>query len=202
MKQIAFGMFFIMPLMGQLQPGPIFAPPAFPPGLQAYLELSNDQVNTITRSNAAFQQFQAEKLRRMAQVQFELAQETAKQNLDAMALGVRHLELEAIRREMQAQQAKTFAEVQNVLTAAQKTKAQALLEAMRLQGLVCDAQAQNIIPLALPGNRVPVGGPLPDSGQGFASFLLGVPQIGFGCPAGFRTGQLSFLPAPPQPGQP
>jgi hypothetical protein len=203
MKQIAFGMFFIMPLMGQLLPGPIFRPPAFPPALQTYLELSNDQVNAITRLNAAYQQFQLEKSQRTAQVQLELAQETAKQNLDAMALGVRHLELEAIRREMQAQQAKTFTEVQNVLTAAQKTKAQALIEAMRLQSLACDAQTQNLIPIALPGNRGSIGGVLPDGSQGFASFLLGVPQLGFGCATGFRTGQFSFLPQQeqPQPGQ-
>jgi hypothetical protein len=196
MKYVITGFFLVMPLMAQLLPGPIFRPPAFPPALQSYLELSNDQVTAILRLNGSVQQFQGEKLQRMAQVQIELAQETAKPMLDAMALGVRHLELEAIRREIQAQQQKTYTEIQNVLTAAQKTKVQALIEAMRLQGVICDAQTQGIIPPPVPANALPVLRLLPESTQGFASFLLGNPtiQFGLGCTSSIRTGDFTHLP--------
>jgi hypothetical protein len=201
MKYFISSLFLAMPLMAQLQPGPIFVPPAFPPALQSYLELTTEQVNAILRLNASAQQFQSEKLQRMAQVQIELAQETAKTNLDPMALGVRHLELEAIRREIQAQQQKTFTEIQNVLTAAQKTKVQALIEAMRLQSVICDAQAQNIIPPAVPGNIIPANRVVPGPTLGIASFLLGGTGLpGVGCTPGFRTGNFfTFLPSGEQP---
>jgi len=174
--------------MAQVLPGPIVrVPPQFPAALQSYLELSSEQVTAIQRLNAAGRQFETEKINRAAQVQVELVQETAKTPLDAMALGVRHVELEAIRRELRAQQQRTYDEIQKVLTPAQKTKVQALIDAMRLQGVICEAQTENILPVASFGNRwfdtgtfnflpVPPGpGPILSggSGQSLASFLLG-----------------------------
>jgi len=193
MKFLLTSLLLVMPLAAQTLPVPPFRAPAFPPALQSYLELSNDQVNAILRLNAGVQQLQSEKLQRMAQVQLELAQETAKPTLDAMALGVRHLELEAIRRELQAQQQKVYTEIQNVLTAAQKTKVQALIDAMRLQPVICDAQAQSILPVPVPGNLLPVGRALPGINQGFASFLLGNPtiQFGLGCTPGLLIGDFT-----------
>ena len=184
MRYVVLSVFFVLPAIGQLLPGPIRTPP-FPAALQRYLELSTDQVNAIVRLNAALQQFQSEKFRRAAQVQFELAQETAKTTLDPMALGVRHLELEAIQRELRAEQEKTYTEIQKVLTAAQQTKVQALIEAMRLQNVICEAQAQSIIPgPTLPGIILLPG-----------RFLLGDSgQYGLGCTSGIRTGDFTFVP--------
>jgi hypothetical protein len=149
----SFVVFLLMltPLMAQL-PGRVVP---FPPALQAYLELSASQVNAIVLLNGASQQFVSEKLRRSVQVQIEIAQETTKPTLDAMALGLRYVELEAIRREIAADQQKTYSEVQKVLTEPQKTKVQALVAAMRMQGLICEAQSQHIIGAPLPGNRLP-----------------------------------------------
>jgi hypothetical protein len=169
----------LAPAFAQLLPGPIRV--TLPPSLQSYLELSPAQVTAIQRLNTASDQFQFEKARRAAQVQFEIVQETAKTALDAMALGVRYLELEAIRRDIAADNEKTYAEIQKVLNDAQKTKVQALVAAMRLQSLICDAQAQNILPAASSANMVPfspiVGVP------SFASFLLSpTPALGLrGC---------------------
>jgi hypothetical protein len=183
------------------QPGPPVFQVPFPPSLQSYLELTRDQVNSIQRHNNALVQLQAEKGRRSAQVQLEIQQETAKTTLDAMALGVRYLELEAIRREVADQQQKTYTEIQKLLTDAQKTKVQALIAAMRMQNLICDAQAQNILLVPRPGNVIPVPNivrdPFPQFS--FGSFLLGYPVIG-GCPtrwfdsAGFIGG---LMPAQP-----
>jgi hypothetical protein len=81
----------------------------------------------------------------MGQVQLEVSEETAKATIDPMALGVRHMEIEAIRRELQAEQGKLAAGIQNVLTPAQKTQVQALQQAMQLQSVVCEAQAVNLL---------------------------------------------------------
>jgi hypothetical protein len=150
---------FLMPAAAQLTPTPLLT---FPPALQTYLELTRDQVTAIQRLNSASSQFQLEKMQRSAQVQVEIAQETAKPTLDSMALGLRYVELEAIRRELAADQEKTYNEIQKLLTDPQKTKVQALTAAMRMQGLICDAQSQNILPGAggipniIPGGPVPV----------------------------------------------
>jgi hypothetical protein len=184
-----------IPLLGQL-PGPIVRVPPFPTALQSYLQLSADQVTAIARLNGAMQQFFGEKLRRMSQVQIELSQEMAKTTLDPMALGVRYVELEAIRREMRAQQEKTYLDVQQVLTAAQKTRLQALVEAMRLQPVACEAQGMNLLPAPTFPSGVTGGligrDPLPVvPGEAIASFVLGTPYCAV--PA-FRTGDFTFTP--------
>lgn len=175
---------------GQLLPGPIRV--TFPPALQSYLELSPAQVASIQRLNTASAQFQTEKARRSVQVQVEIAQETTKPTLDAMALGLRYMELEAIRREIAADNEKTHAEIQKLLNDAQKTKVQALVAAMRLQSVICEAQSQNILPAALPGNIIPGSRitNLPNFLPGFASFLLGMPMFGRG---GCSSGSFSFI---------
>jgi hypothetical protein len=169
----------VTPAAAQLLPGPVR--PTFPLALQRYLELSRDQVNSIQQLNTASMQFQMEKIRRSAQVQSEIAAETAKTTLDAMALGVRYLELEAIRRELAADNEKTYAEIQKVLNEAQKTKVRALVAALQLQGVICEAQSQNILPAAMPGNIAPVPIGVPAGQIGFASFLLGTPVVGGAC---------------------
>lgn len=177
----------LTPAFTQVLPGPIRV--TFPPGLQSYLELSAAQVTSIQRLNAASAQFQSEKARRSVQVQVEIAQETAKPTLDAMALGTRYLELEAIRRDIAADNEKTHAEIQKVLNDAQKTKVQALIAAMRLQGVICEAQSQNILPSASPGNIIPAsritGVPVIQPGIGSILGAL-VPNFG-GCSFGSLT---------------
>jgi hypothetical protein len=176
----------LTPALAQVQPGPIVVT-LFPPALQSYLELSAAQVASIQRLNGASAQLQTQKLRRSIQVQSEIAQETAKPTLDAMALGIRYLELEAIRRDIAADNEKTQAEIEKVLNDAQKTKVQALVAAMRLQGVICEAQSQNILPSSVSANIIPASRitGVPNGIPGFASFLLGVPTLAFrGCSFG------------------
>lgn len=141
------------------------------PNLRTYLELTQEQVTSIDRLNNAFAQFQLEKARRSAQVQSELAQETTKSTPDAMALGLRYVELESIRRETDAERQKTMEGVQAVLTAPQKTRIAALQEVLRTYSLACEAVSANL--LVEPWRAVAqfVRDPVPVSG--FASFLLG-----------------------------
>jgi Spy/CpxP family protein refolding chaperone len=173
----------------------------FPPQLKQYMELTDAQISSIVQINTSFQTFQLEKSRRIGQVQIELFQETAKPVIDAMALGVRHLELESIRRELQAEQSKVATQIQNVLTAAQKTKLQALEQAMQLQSVICEAQAMNLLgqrqfgaaPIAVnPFYSIPVNRWFDTS-----AFLLPTAA----CGTGIRSGSFNFVtgPAPPQP---
>lgn len=170
----------LTPAFAQILPGPIRV--TFPPALQSYLELSAAQVASIQRLNDASLQFQVQKLRRSAQVQTEIAQETAKPTLDAMALGIRYLELEAIRRDIAADNEKTYAEIQKVLNDAQKTKVQGLVAAMRLQNVICEAQSQNILP-SPPGTTIPTSviRGVPSGQPGLGSILGRLMPVAGGC---------------------
>jgi hypothetical protein len=177
--------------------GGIISP--FPPQLKQYLELTDEQVASILRLNSSSQTFQLDKLRRSGQVQFELSQEMAKPTLDPMALGIRYVELEAIRREIEADQNKTAANIQNVLTAAQKTKVQALQQAMQLQSVICEAQSVNVL---RPSVGFPAITPFPanriSATRWFDTAAFLVP--GVACGSGIRTG--IFTPGPVPPPQP
>ncbi len=167
----------------------------FPPQLKAYLELTDDQIQAITNANTDLNTFRATKLQRQLQVHSELAQEMAKQTLDPMSLGLRYMELEAIRRELNTEQQKTATAVQNILTAPQKTKAAALQQALQFYPTACAAVEQNVLSTAAPrpGNIIPVIGP----NGGFTSFLLG-PLPASDCNVGPRTGAFTFSPSQPQ----
>jgi hypothetical protein len=171
---------------------------SFPPQLKAYLELTDDQIQAITKANTDLNAFRATKLQRHLQVQAELAQEMAKQSLDPMALGLRYMELEAIRRELNSEQLKTATAVQNVLTTPQKAKAAALQQALQLYPTACSAVDQNVLPTAAlpPGNIIPVN--RIDPNGGFASILLGPLPLS-DCNVGLRTGAFTFSPLMPFP---
>ena len=168
----------------------------FPPQLKTYLELTGDQVTSIKKANTDLNTFLGTKLQRQFQVQAELAQETSKQTPDPMAIGLRYVELEAIRRELQAEQQKTVTAVQNILTTPQKAKVAVLQQALQLYPTACSAVEQNLLETAVPvpTNVIPVNriGPPQNS---FASFLLGLPTLN--CSAGLRTGIFTFTPGLP-----
>lgn len=169
----------------------------FPPQLKAYLELTDDQVNAIKKANADLDTFRTTKLQRQFQVQAELAQETSKQTPDPMAIGLRYVELEAIRRELQAEQQKAATTVQNVLTPPQKAKVAVLQQALLLYPTACSAMEQNVLQTAapVPTNILPIPINRVDQGGIFASLLLGLPTSN--CSAGLQTGIFSFTPGLP-----
>lgn len=117
----------------------------FPPVLQTFLELTNDQVTKLEETNDRFRQYEASRGARRFELQFEISAETAKPTIDPMALGLRHREVELIRREVEAERTKTRAEVQAILTAPQRTKLATLDQALRLQNTACEAVGQNLL---------------------------------------------------------
>ena len=122
----------------------------FPPELVQYFDLKQDQIDTINRLNATQLRFEFDKNQRMAQVNDEITYWTAQSPIDPSQLGVRYAELEAIRRDIADQRKRTEEQVQAVLTAAQKTKAAALVEARKLAAIASQAECQRLIPAAAP----------------------------------------------------
>ncbi len=154
----------------------------FPDPLKKHLELTDPQVSEILAKNERLGQFRSTKLRRQVEVQFEIAQETRQATLDPMAIGVRYLEIETIRREIEAESKKTTTEIQALLTPTQKTKLSMLEEVLRQQNTACAAVSWNLMPQPAP--------------QAFADFLLGdfsvFQPFQIGCANQPRLG--SFLP--------
>jgi hypothetical protein len=128
---------------------PLILFPSLPPPAELiqYLGLTEVQVTAIRQANDAYQKFVSQKSVRMQQVQQEIAEETAKPALDAMALGLRYLELEGSRRQQTEEEGRTRTAIQALLTTAQKTKVQTLEDAMKLQPLICEAQNSRILTL-------------------------------------------------------
>ena len=176
-------------LWAQLPPVRVF----FPEQVKQYVGLSDEQVGRIQQANLGLSLFQATKAARQLLVQAEIAQETRKETLDAMALGLRYLELEGIRREIEREQAKTVAAVQALLTDAQKLKVAALVQVMRDYSTACAGVGVNVVPAPAPVARVAVSPePFPLVGGVIGAILPSPLVCGGAVPATVvRTGDFS-----------
>ncbi len=170
-----------------------------PTALQQYLGLSDAQVSQINALNQQLTQLLETKAQRQIQLQMELAQEMRRPSLDPMAIGARYAEIEQIRRDIEAERARTAASIQITLTEAQKVKLTTLQAVIRDYPMACQAITQNLLPPVAGAVFNPnVNPPLPAGVTGsFASFVLGP---GIGCPvvaSGNRIGRFSPTPDPP-----
>jgi hypothetical protein len=192
----------ILPIAhAQLLPGRVLIDRPFPPELKAFLELTDAQAAAVSKANTDLNTFRMTKAQRQMQVQIELSQESAKQTIDPMALGLRHAELETIRREIAAEQQKTGTIVQNVLTAPQKTKLTVLQQSLQMYSLACTAVDHNVLnmPILFPGNIIPANR-IDPSQPSFPSFLIGA-IVGPPCNgvngAPVQRGEFIFNPVAP-----
>src|SRR5713101_2313963 len=96
MKPFVIG-FFVATAQTPPPPSPV---PFFPADLKQYFSLSDSQVSVIIQLNADYNRLAASKQQRMFEVQREISEETAKEMLDPVGLGLRYVELEVIRREL------------------------------------------------------------------------------------------------------
>lgn len=127
-------------------PGPIMpGPPRFPAALRLYLELTDTQIDAITFLNAEYERFAQTKRRRMNQVQQEIAEETAREPLDPMALGLSYAELEASRRQLNAELARTRSRIRAVLSEPQSMKLKALEDVIKLLPIYSEAVQVNLL---------------------------------------------------------
>ena len=154
----------LAPFIGRAQslpPLPIDATDPFA-DIKQFLGITNDQYAKLLAINAQYSRLTQTKQERAGQVNFEINQETAKPNLDAMALGVRYLELEVICRELRDAGAAIPASTLAVLTDVQKAKLKQLDDALKLGQTILEAQSLELLPGGSPG---------------FFGFFRGAPSI-------------------------
>ena len=122
--------------------------PQTTPTLSSFLSLTPAQTQVISGNNAEYNLIARAKQDRLAQVQSEIVQETARPNLGVNALGERYVELETICRELtgaaKSQRDKNVA----LLNDQQKVRLAALEEAYRLAVVVRTAQVSLLLPPA------------------------------------------------------
>jgi hypothetical protein len=143
------------------------------PALREYLTLTDAQVDGILANNATYNREVQERQTRITQVQTEIASETKKENIDALALGMRYAEIESHCRFLSSEAERTMQLNREVLTDAQRTKVEALEEAKKLLPTISEAQSAGLV--ASEGSDVPVAW---IEGNLLVSSLLGVPVGG------------------------
>ena len=122
MKSVLISLLFCVAVLGQsITPIP-FPTPAPYQDLKQYLGLTESQYQGLLSNQSNYNSLVLSKQRRVAQVSVEIEIETARENLDAMALGVRYLELEVNCREMTEAFGKLRTQNLALLNDAQKVK--------------------------------------------------------------------------------
>jgi hypothetical protein len=128
--------------------GYLCIPARNPSELQQFLSLSSDQVNAINSLNSDNQQLLNVRGQRITQLQAEIVQETAKDPIDALALGTRYSEIETIKRSVSADLVTLRSQDLAVLNDAQHVKLGALDDALKLQPLISEAQCESLLDAA------------------------------------------------------
>ena len=115
------------------------------PELREYLALTDDQLQRIDGANQEYNAWVFAQEERIARVQEELAGETASTALEPLAIGVRYVEIEAICRKVAERRIELAASTNAVLTPAQRTKVEALREAVKLVPVIQQSQSLRLI---------------------------------------------------------
>ena len=146
MKPLLFSILCCVASLGQSVTPILFPTPAPYLDLKQYLALTESQYQSLLSNQSSYQTLVFSKQRRVAQVNAEIAEETAREKVDAMALGVRYLELEVNCREMTDAYAKLRTQNLALLNDAQKLKLKALEDALKLSNTIGQAQQVNLLP--------------------------------------------------------
>jgi len=149
-----------------------------PSQLDSYLAITPDQSRAMSENVRSFSTWSTEKLIRLFEVRAEIETETAKTQLDALGLGMRYVEVEAICRQGRDKTEELRRANLNVLNATQKAKLAALEDAVKLMPLITEAQSRNLIS----GPTVQIS-PSLDLQPGRATTIF--PTIVLGSTAGF-----------------
>ena len=127
-------------------PGPFPpGPPPFPAAIRLFLDLSDTQVETIRNLNADFSRLVSNKLRRLSQVQAEIGEKTARDPLDPMSIGLSYVEIEVIRRELNAELTRLRAKISQLLAEPQRARLKALEDITKLFPIYSEAVSVNLI---------------------------------------------------------
>jgi len=120
--------------------------PFLPNPIKDYLQLSDSQYQTLLSNNSQFRDWSTTQQSHIFRLQYEISQETARDNPDALSLGIRYVDIEKTCRDIQTQTAATLKKNTDLLTAPQKVKLQALSDAIKLAPVITDGQNSNLLP--------------------------------------------------------
>jgi hypothetical protein len=126
-------------------PGVAAAQTAADVSLAEYLSLSAEQKAAINENNAAYTRTSLLKQDRLAQVEKEIRDETARSPLDPGALGIRYAGIEAACRYLGEEGCTVRDRNLALLTDVQKTRIKALEEALRLLPLAQESQGAGLV---------------------------------------------------------
>jgi hypothetical protein len=149
--------------------------------LKQFLELTDAQCAQIFQNINQYQRTMASYQQRVYELQRDIAIETARENPSATELGTRYVEVEINCRLMNEEAAKLRTRNQALLTTAQKTKFQVLLDAIKLMPLVSQAQQAALLE-PVTSTILPVG--VGSVGGSIGSFLLPTPVPTAACYSG------------------
>jgi hypothetical protein len=177
----AWCLFLCLPALAQQLPRPIL------PQVKDYLQLTTGQLYQIAVNNDGYNRQVSERQLRIRQVMTELTAETARTDLDPLALAVRYQEIELICRELKDAALATRKLNLAVLDDRQRAKLKSLEEALALLPVLVDAQSGN-----LTGTWIspPSGFPSTASSNSVQLQFLGTGGPVGGC---LGTGILSFF---------
>jgi hypothetical protein len=113
--------------------------------VRQFLGLTDDQVNTILKNNNDYNTFSIQQQQQIQRAQSQIAVETAKDQLDPMALGTLYGGIESACRELRDRAATAQKQNISVLTDSQKAKLNVLNEAMKLAPTISEAQFGNLL---------------------------------------------------------
>ena len=151
------------------------APPQPFSPLQQYLGLTDAQAAAIRQNNNDYNTFSFAQQRLIQNAQYEISIQTAKDQLDPLAIGTLYAGIESACRDLRDKS--VGAQQQNIaiLTDAQKVKLNLLSDAMKLAPTIFEAQSWNL--LGSPGS--PTFG-INVYNLGIVSIITGYPQVS-GC---------------------
>jgi hypothetical protein len=113
--------------------------------VQQYLGLTDSQVSAILQNNNDYATFSFQQQRQIQNAQSQIAVETAKDQLDPIALGTLYAGIESACRDLRDRAATSQKQNISVLTDAQRTKLGVLNDAIKLAPIISEAQSGNLL---------------------------------------------------------
>src|SRR5437660_1303359 len=113
--------------------------------VKQFLGLTDDQVKAILQNNDTYNRFSFQQQDAIRHAQSQIAVETAKDQLDSMALGTLYAGIESACRELRDAAAASQKQNISVLTDAQRVKLNVLNDAMKLAPTISEAQSGNLL---------------------------------------------------------
>ncbi len=142
MLYLLFALSLVAPLWAQ----PVPQDPLFLQDVRVYLDLTEEQFGKILAANEEFDRWANDRYTRFYVIQREIEEETAREQLDATAIGARYVEIETIRREYREREKALVNANVALLNATQLARLSSLTDALKLVYTAYYAQNLKLLP--------------------------------------------------------